>query len=390
MGRKVGLNSSLKALLTVTGALTGYTVVRFLLSDASFFDSWMNIVVSVAAGLLLAVISFFSACEIIKGFDKLYERAEKLVMSLTLSEIGVCSVGIIVGLAVSYFVTAPFATIRWVGLPLTICINVFLAYMGFTIAFWKRSELSGSTRANGSNVSNFSNGFNISNGINGSNGAIGNRGAGGIGNSPKLLDTSVIIDGRIAGMLRTGFIEGELIVPEFVLEELRCIADSSDSIKRKKGRRGLDILNYIQKELGFCLTIEKCELPVGVTVDKGLLNLAKQNHYDILTTDYNLNKVASFQGIRVLNINELNNAIKPLAMPGEIINLFIVKEGKEPGQGIGYMPDGMMIVVEGGKPYIGMTISISLQSIIQSNAGRMMFAKAEVKNLQNNHVAVGV
>jgi uncharacterized protein YacL len=373
MRREAGLNSSLKVLLTVTGGLTGYIVVRFLLSEAVFFDSWMNNAISTAAGVFLGVVFYFSACEIIKGFDTLYDRAEKLMMGLTLSEIGICSIGIIVGLAVSYFITSPFANTRWVGLPLTICINFFLAYLGFTIAFWKRNDLSGSNNGRG-NVGYGNGGYNNV----------------GFGNGPKLLDTSVIIDGRIAEVLRTGFIEGALILPEFVLLELRRIADSSDSLKRNKGRRGLDTLNYIQKELGCYVTIEKCELPAGAEVDTELVNLAKQNRYDILTTDYNLNKVASFQGVRVLNINELNNAIKPIAMPGEEIAVEIIKEGKEAGQGIAYLADGTMIVVEGGKPYLGSTIPVVLTSVLQTAAGRMIFARPTLKALQNESMAVGV
>jgi len=321
-----------------------------------FGANWVNIISGVS-GALFAVVFFFSACEIIKASDRIYDKAFSALSGLTLYEIGVCCIGIVAGLAVSYFITIPLATLRWVGRPLTIFINCLLAFLGFSLAFWKKQDISG-TRGKWK----------------------------GFGNGPKLLDTSVIIDGRISEILRTGFIEGELIVPEFVLVELRRIADSADSLRRSKGRRGLDILNYIQKELGFQVKIEKCELPPGAEVDTELVNLAKKNRYDILTTDFNLNKVASFQGVRVLNVNELNNAIKPIAMPGEEMIVEVIKDGKEAGQGVGYLPDGTMIVVEGGKSHIGVSIPVVLTSVLQTAAGRMIFAKPAIgSNAGNNN-----
>ena len=192
---------------------------------------------------------------------------------------------------------------------------------------------------------------------------------------PKVLDTSVIIDGRIADICRTGFIEGKLIIPKFVLNELQHIADSSDDLKRVRGRRGLDILNIIQKELDIEVQITEKDFDDIPEVDSKLLKLAQVMNGKVVTNDYNLNKVAQFQGVEVLNINELANAVKPVAIPGEEMVAQVVKEGKESNQGIAYLDDGTMIVVEGGKKHIGETINVLVTSVLQTSAGRMIFGK---------------
>ena len=192
---------------------------------------------------------------------------------------------------------------------------------------------------------------------------------------PKVLDTSVIIDGRIADICRTGFVEGKLIIPKFVLNELQHIADSSDDLKRVRGRRGLDILNIIQKELDIEVEITEKDFDDIPEVDSKLLKLAQVMNGKVVTNDYNLNKVAQFQGVEVLNINQLANAVKPVAIPGEEMVAQVVKEGKESNQGIAYLDDGTMIVVEGGKKHIGETINVLVTSVLQTSAGRMIFGK---------------
>ena len=192
---------------------------------------------------------------------------------------------------------------------------------------------------------------------------------------PKVLDTSVIIDGRIADICKTGFIEGKLIIPKFVLDELQHIADSSDDLKRVRGRRGLDILNIIQKELDIEVEISEAKFDDIPEVDSKLLKLAQVIGGKVVTNDYNLNKVAQFQGVEVLNINELANAIKPVAIPGEEMIVQVVKEGKEHSQGIAYLDDGTMIVVDGGKKHMGETIRVLVTSVLQTPAGRMIFGK---------------
>jgi uncharacterized protein YacL len=191
----------------------------------------------------------------------------------------------------------------------------------------------------------------------------------------KILDTSVIIDGRILDICRTGFISGVLIISRFVLQELQHIADSSDSLKRNRGRRGLDVLNEMRKNASIPINIYEKDYPNINEVDSKLIRLAKDLNGRILTNDYNLNKVAELHGVAVLNINELANAIKPVVLPGEEMAVHIIKDGKEAGQGIGYLDDGTMIVVEGGKKFIGVNANVLVTSVLQTVAGKMIFAK---------------
>jgi uncharacterized protein YacL len=191
----------------------------------------------------------------------------------------------------------------------------------------------------------------------------------------RILDTSVIIDGRIADVCDTGFIEGNLIVPRFVLEELQYIADSSDSIKRSRGRRGLDILNRMQKSTGINIEVVEQDFPELKGVDAKLVAMARKMSAKIVTNDFNLNKVAELQGIKILNINELANAVKPLVLPGEPMTVKIIKEGKEPGQGVAYLDDGTMIVVDNAQQCQGLTVEVWVTSVLQTTAGRMIFAE---------------
>lgn len=193
--------------------------------------------------------------------------------------------------------------------------------------------------------------------------------------APKILDTSVIIDGRIFDICQSGFIEGDLIVPGFVLEEIQHIADSADLLKRNRGRRGLDILNRMQKELPVKVRIVHKDYPEISEVDSRIVQLAKDLRGKVLTNDYNLNKVCELQGVKVLNINELANAVKPVVLPGEEMAVQVIKDGKEAGQGVAYLDDGTMIVVDGGRRYIGDTIDVLVTSVLQTAAGRMIFAK---------------
>jgi uncharacterized protein YacL len=200
-----------------------------------------------------------------------------------------------------------------------------------------------------------------------------NRGASPETNGHKVLDTSVIIDGRIADICDTGFLEGAFIIPQFILQELRHIADSSDPLKRGRGRRGLDILNRIQKQANLEVKIIDQDYPKIQEVDAKLIALAKDLHAKIVTNDFNLNKVAELQGIPVLNINQLFNALKPVVLPGEIMNVKILKEGKEPGQGVAYLDDGTMVVVDNARRHMGKTVDVSVTSVLQTTAGRMIF-----------------
>ncbi len=190
-----------------------------------------------------------------------------------------------------------------------------------------------------------------------------------------LLDTSVVIDGRIADICDTAFLGGRLYLPRFVLKELQLIADSSDPLKRNRGRRGLDVLNRMKGNPAVQIRIHETDFPDVPTVDAKLVKLAQILTAKIFTNDYNLNKVAELQGIRVLNINELANALKPIVMPGEVMQVKVLKEGKEVDQGVAYLDDGTMVVVDGGRKRIGQTINVTITSVLQTQAGRMIFAK---------------
>jgi uncharacterized protein YacL len=192
-----------------------------------------------------------------------------------------------------------------------------------------------------------------------------------------LLDTSVIIDGRIVDICKAKFLEGKIIIPRFILKELQQIADSTDPIKRQRGRRGLEILHTTQKELGANITVHEEEFPETVEVDAKLVKLAKLLDAKILTVDFNLNRVASFQGIKVLNINELSNALKPVVFTGEQMQIRLLKEGKEHNQAVGYLDDGTMVVVEDARRFIGQEVKVVVTSVLQTQAGRMIFTKLE-------------
>jgi uncharacterized protein YacL len=191
----------------------------------------------------------------------------------------------------------------------------------------------------------------------------------------KILDTSVIIDGRIADICETGFVEGTLIIPQFVLRELQHIADSSDTLKRNRGRRGLDILQRIQKKVDVPVKIHDLDFPEIREVDGKLVALAKVLGAKVVTNDFNLNKVAELHGVSVLNINELANSLKPVVLPGEDMKVYVLKEGKEYNQGIGYLDDGTMVVIDNGRKWIGQTVEVCVTSVLQTTAGRMIFTR---------------
>jgi len=205
----------------------------------------------------------------------------------------------------------------------------------------------------------------------------------------KIIDTSALIDGRIFEITKTGFMEGTFIIPRFVLHELQHIADSSDMLRRTKGRRGLDILKEMQEDsYGMKIEILDDNPEESNEVDSKLMILAKQFQSKIVTTDFNLNKVAQIEGIEVLNVNDLANALKPAALPDEAMNVKIMKEGKEENQGVAYLDDGTMIVVDGGRNFVGRTVDVTVTSVLQTAAGRMIFTKINSNNLKENPQAL--
>ncbi|WP_124726375.1 PIN/TRAM domain-containing protein [Staphylospora marina] len=273
------------------------------------------------------------------------------------------AMGLIFGLIVAFLIQQPVSQlpIPVVNQVLPFIFSGVLGYLGFRVGFKKRDEL----------ISVFRLGRQ-------------NREARNKKDEPKtyaehkILDTSVIIDGRIADICKTGFLEGTLVIPSFVLEELQHIADSSDVLKRNRGRRGLDILNKIQKESNVKVLIYEGDFEEVNEVDSKLVKLAKVLSGKVVTNDFNLNKVCELQGVSVLNINDLANAVKPVVLPGEEINVQVIKDGKEHGQGVAYLDDGTMIVIEGGREYIGDRIDVLVTSVLQTSAGRMIFAKPKL------------
>jgi len=196
-----------------------------------------------------------------------------------------------------------------------------------------------------------------------------------VGRSYKIIDTSVIIDGRITDLCDTGFLEGTLVIPQFVLKELQFIADSADSLKRQRGRRGLDVLDHLQKSSQISVIIWEADFPEIRDVDSKLIELGRQLDAKIVTNDVNLNKVAKLRGVAVLNINELANALRPVVLPGESMRIFVLKEGKEKDQGVGYLDDGTMVVVDNSRRMIGQNIDITVTSVLQTTVGKMIFGR---------------
>jgi len=269
------------------------------------------------------------------------------------------SIGLVFALIIANLIGPTISSIGWPGRVLWILLTLLLAYLGASVFIKKREDLLSLLAS----IPKF-----------GKERALKVEARAG---QQKILDTSVIIDGRISELCESGFIEGIMLVPAFVLEELRHIADSPDLLKRNRGRRGLDILNKMRKDQEIKIQIydNNRGLEESAEVDTKLVKLAQKLGAKIITNDFNLNKVAELHGVKVLNINELANAVKPIVLPGEEMVVQVVKDGKETGQGVAYLDDGTMIVVDSGKRYINQTIPVLVTSVLQTAAGRMIFAK---------------
>ena len=359
------LKKILRGLFTITGLILGLLLGKVLLNPEyfprlSYFNNTIMLKVIFLAlttlgfGFILFLVSPWISKLILTAIDYM----EKSIQKIPANEILFGTAGAIAGLIIGSLLGVLFAHVSFFWTIIAVVLAVVMASIGADIAVRKREEL----------MALFSN-------IKKSGGSKEKKGKGSPKGEAKVLDTSVIIDGRIFDICQTGFIEGSLIIPTFVLEELRHIADSSDGLKRNRGRRGLDILNKIQKELNIDVQIYEKDFPDIAEVDSKLLKLAQVLNGKVITNDYNLNKVAEFQGVPVLNINELANAVKPVVLPGEEMRIQIIKDGKESGQGVAYLDDGTMIVVEGGKKHIGETMDVVVTSVLQTAAGRMIFAK---------------
>ncbi|MCS7233402.1 MAG: TRAM domain-containing protein [Synergistetes bacterium] len=314
--------------------------------------------VTVIGGFIMYILS----PSIIRVILKVVSRVESDLQKLPAIDIAIGLLGLILGLIVANLLAVSLTPIPIIGEYFPLILNIIFGYLGVGLALRKKEEimtilgliprlkdkLSLRPSKKEAYVTELP--------------------------CPKILDTSVIIDGRILDIYKTGFLEGSILIPRFVLNELQYVADSTDPMKRSRGRRGLDILTKIQKEGKDRVRIYEDEVD-GKSVDEKLITLAKKLNAEIITTDYNLNKVANIEGVRVLNINELANALKPLVLPGEELEVQIIREGKESGQGVGYLDDGTMVVVEEGRSYIGKVVELQVTSVLQTAAGRMIFGK---------------
>ncbi len=341
------LNRIIKISFSILGAVTGFTILRTVLisNDIVISENLRNIIFVLFA-LAFGALFYFMASKIIEFVGVFIDKIENGIQNITLSEMLLGALGLIVGLIVANLISIPIIKIQIIGVPFAVIINILFGFTGIGISLRKRNE-------------NFIDMF---------------RDTKSSSLVPKILDTSTIIDGRILDICSAGFIDGDIVIPSFVLEELRHIADSSDSLRRARGRRGLDILNLLQKDSDRSVRVEEFDYG-NIEADEMLLKASIKLKGKLVTTDYNLSKVAALKGIKVLNINELTNAVKPIALPGEEMNVQVVKDGKEAGQGVAFLEDGTMIVVEGGKKHLGETIPVMVTSVLQTSAGRMVFAK---------------
>ncbi len=315
-----------------------------------------------ACALVGGLIFFILSPLIIRKFTELGNAMEKQLDNMPMHQVLTSTVGLIIGLVIAVLVTqilnfvgASIVTTAFSGI-----VYVVLGYTGLNIGRKRGKEMQLPL---------------VDAPAQGKERRFSFMRAAAPLSTAKILDTSVIIDGRVFDICKTGFLEGELVIPQFVLAELRHIADSSDALRRNRGRRGLDVLNRIQTELKIPVRIEETDYDDVAEVDVKLLRLARQLNGIVVTNDYNLNKVAGVTGVKVLNINELANAVKPVVLPGEEMTVQIVREGKEPGQGVGYLDDGTMIVVDNARRHVGETIDVVVTTVLQTSAGRMIFTR---------------
>ena len=359
----------LRIVIALVGLGVGFGIVALVLYSFKFpgfeyvmrytTDTAVIVILYVVASILSGIIFYISAPRMMDGVHGFFKNIENQLTEMPALDILFCVIGIMIGILFAYLLSLIWRTINIPVLPelLTLTLYGLCAYYGGHIGLTRRVELMEGVnarrlRAAGEDCPDSA--------------------------KPKVLDTSAVIDGRIYDICKTGFVEGTLVVPAFVLKELRHIADSGDAMKRNRGRRGLDILQNMQKDLSQPVVVEERDYDDVDEVDLKLLRLAADLNGVLVTNDYNLNKVAAVQSQKVLNINDLANAIRPVLLPGEEMTLMIIKEGKEQGQGVGYLADGTMVIIESGRKHIGETVELVVTSALQTSAGRMIFAR--IKN----------
>lgn len=340
----------LKGVGALLGGLIGYEAVVLAIAwnPAIQAAGFLLYIGAVVVGGVIGVILGPAAA---RGFVASMAWVLRGLAGLSLHDLVLGGVGLLVGLLLALFIGYLLEGLPLVGPYIRLIAGVVLGYLGLHIALQRRDEITSIVARDGGP-------------------GTGRRSQA----TPKLLDTSVIIDGRIVDVVLSGFLEAPLLVPRSVLTELQRIADSSDLLRRNRGRRGLDILNRLRRELDAVRIVDDHAAP-GADVDAQLVTLAKSERAWVVTNDFNLSKVAELQGVRVLNVNELAQALRPTVLPGEELSVQVIRDGKEAGQGVAYMEDGTMIVVEGGKRLIGETSDVVVTSVLQTSAGRMIFAR---------------
>lgn len=352
----------LRYLTFVFGGLIGI-LIAYGFGQVTSLELSKDVLVSIYAvfAIIFGIIFYLLFPVIIKKLTDIFEDVRKKAQKTPTSDIVSAIVGLLVGLVIAFLISLPISNIELpvVGTLLSATITIFiyigLGFAGIKIAVDKKEELL--------KFKLFSREKSVKKGQ----------------SCPKILDTSVIIDGRIYDIVKTGFLEGPIIIPMFMVKELQYIADSEDPNRRQRGRRGLDILDLLKNEKDVEIKIVDKDYKNIKEVDHKLLKLTEDYHGKLITNDYNLNKVASLQQISILNINELALAVKPVVIQGEKLIVEVINRGKEPEQGLGYLSDGTMIVVEDGKDYIGQTIEATVTSILQTPAGKMIFTRKNLK-----------
>lgn len=357
------LKRIIQACFLLFGGTLGIVLIPDLFTLFNFNNSLFNnpYVTTIVGALVFYLLTFWTIDYLIN----LIKWVEEFLIKTPVTDLVCGSVGLIFGLLVAFIIGFPLNAIHVpiINNVAPILLNLLFGYLGFKVGFKKRKELSslftkGEKKAEDDGLESF-----------------------GLRHSLKILDTSVIIDGRIADICETGFLEGTIVIPQFVLMELQQIADSSDAIKRNRGRRGLDILNHIQKEQYTKVEIYDGDFKEIQEVDSKLVKLAKLLNGVVVTNDFNLNKVCEIQNVSVLNINDLALAVKPVVLPGEEMNVQVIKDGKEQNQGIAYLDDGTMIVIEDGRNFIGKQINVLVTRVLQSSSGKMIFAKPKLEKV---------
>lgn len=357
--------------------LTMYVGTEILKMEMGIVRITMGSLICILLGAVLGgLIGFLASPYFIRCLKRFSAWVEQQLGKMPIHDVIAGAIGLAIGLIIANLLGYSFAKIPIVGDYIPVIFSIVFGYLGITITIKKRQELTGLFDF----VPRFMKDFAKMKEMRAGASQAPAENAKAVApkaedKAYKLLDTSVIIDGRIADICDTGFIEGTLLIPVFVLEELQHIADSSDVLKRTRGRRGLDILQRIRQSTKVKVEITNVDFDDIAEVDSKLVRLGQQVGGKIITNDYNLNKVAQLRGVEVLNINELSNAVKPVVIPGETMHVTIVKAGKEPGQGVAYLDDGTMIVVENGYHHMNESITVEVTSALQTAAGRMIFAK---------------